>query len=98
MTVEYAVIYVCLISSLITVCWSVWQTTRFWKALDQRSELANAISEESLRRARTGDVITYHHLFGELHKVRLTDHTFMLATFRDPYKLYPSYIRRLVGK
>lgn len=98
MTVEVFILWVLITINVMITLWNLWIAKQHWKAMDQREELAKAVANESSRRARSGDVITWHYLFGEIGRVRQTDHAFMLATFRDPYQLYPPYIRRLVGK
>lgn len=98
MTVEIFIIWVLIGFNIIVTIWNFRVATQYWVAMNQRNEMADAISEEAKRRVSSGDTITWYHLFDELKKVRLADHTLMLATFRDPYKLYPPYIRRLVGK
>lgn len=79
----------------------IWWFVCIIRTASQRKVLLEAVAEESYRRSRSkdfGERLTWETPFDGFSKLSHDRHVWMLMTFRDPYQVYPKYIRRLVGK
>lgn len=66
------------------------------RASTQRNKIVDAINIECRTRICKGDIYSYVNLFDGLKTVNFERHVRAVALFRDPLKLYPKYIQKLV--